>query len=149
VLSESPSLRIERAISTHYEALPLVRDNPSFALIGFISVIESVAQVRKKPSRCATCDQVTDSRERFETAVAGVLDEDERDALADAYSLRSRTAHDARLVGGEDLLGMWRSSRLLAPDPALEFQFRTLRAARKASRLLLAGALDVTLTVPS
>jgi hypothetical protein len=61
----------------------------------------------------------------------------------------ARTAHDARLVGAEDLLGMWRSSRLLAPGPAMEFQFRTLRAARKASRLRLAAALDVALTVPS
>jgi hypothetical protein len=68
-------------------------------------------------------------------------------AVAPRHS--ARTDHDARLVGAEDLLGMWRSSRLLAPDPAMEFQFRTLRAARKASRLVLAAALDLALTVPS
>ena len=42
-VGESRSLRIERAISTHYEALTLVWENPSFASIGFIPVIGSVA----------------------------------------------------------------------------------------------------------
>jgi hypothetical protein len=131
------------ALLMHHEGLMLTRDHSSLALVCFIAAVETVAQINKKPERCPECKSVLGSAKRFKDAIRAVLDGDQFEALAEAYSKRSLTVHQGRLYGAELRLGSWGQMSLFLSDPIPHFEMGTVRAAQGASRKLIFGALGV------
>lgn len=117
------------------------------ALLGFTGSIEPLAVPRKGlPSCSGECGGVVGIADRFRAAIASVLSADEVELLGNAYSKRSRTAHDARLHGSEAVLGMFPIGRLFPPDTRSAFEWGTVHLAAKASRDLILARLDGTKT---
>jgi hypothetical protein len=139
----SADRRLADATTMFSEGVGLSKAHPSFALIAFVSAIESTAQISKGAERCETCNQIKGSTQRFRSAVATVLDDDEADLLATAYAQRSGTAHRAKLHGAEQTRGSPLFPIAFGPDDTVTFQWTTLRLARRAARRLVLGALGL------
>jgi hypothetical protein len=144
-----PAARTQRAMSLHHEATLLKDRQPSMALVGFTASIETLAVPKKGLPACSgECGGVVGIAERFREVIAGVLSADEVELLGNAYSKRSRTAHDARLHGSEAVLGMFPVGRLFSPDTRSVFEWGTVHLAAKASRDLILTHLDGAKTGP-
>ena len=89
------------------------------ALLGFVAAIEALA-TPKRPPRCPECKAIQGSGERFREALATVLAPHEVVLVGKVYDRRSRTAHDGRLHGSEDVLGMFPVLRLFSADLLLD-----------------------------
>jgi hypothetical protein len=76
--------------------------------------------------------------------MAGVLDQEQAEYLADAYSKRSRTVHQSRLHGTEAQLGGWAQMSVFVADPVIRFDIGTVVAAHAASRTLILHELGIT-----
>lgn len=123
------------------EGLLLAREHPSFALIAFISTIETLGAKLFPPARCPQCKQITGSGERFRRALALVEDEATAVSLSKAYGPRSRTAHSSKLHGHELMRGALAIPGLFSLGQNFDFQWRTVFAMSGAARKLLAMAL--------
>ena len=134
---------VERVLLMHHEGLLLAREHPSLALLAFVAAIESIAAADERLARCDTCRSITGSTARFKRAVGRVLEEDEAAQLAHAYDRRSRTVHDARLHGRENLSGTLGTMSLYEPDEAIRFEMGILVLAQKASRAIVWDVLDI------
>jgi len=88
-LDENPLVR--DAVAIHYEGLRLQEDHPSFAVVAFVSAIETVGQLRG----------ATTSRARFRAGLEIVTNAEIVEELVEAYAARSGTAHGGKLHGGE------------------------------------------------
>ncbi len=66
-------------------------DHPSFAVVAFVSAIETVGQLRG----------ATTSRARFRAGLEIVTNAEIVEELVEAYAARSGTAHGGKLHGGE------------------------------------------------
>jgi len=129
---------VRQALAAHYEGMQLKSDHPSMALLAFVASIESLATPRKGLPRCGECDAVLESGKRFRDALAGVLSPDEVVLVGNAYNRRSRTVHDGRLHGSEDVLGMPPLAGFYSGlSPGVRFELGTVDLAAKASRELL------------
>jgi hypothetical protein len=121
-----------------HQGLLLESRAPSMALIAYVACIERLGEaLGGTVERCSECKAVQGSGARSRNAVAAVLAAAEAQELNAAYALRSRTAHQGRLHGGESLLGMWLMPSPFERNEAFDFRWDTLRLARKAARLLL------------
>ncbi|TWD81665.1 hypothetical protein FB561_2785 [Kribbella amoyensis] len=129
--------RIRHALFMHHEGLSIEPDHPSLALVCYTATVETVAQIDKKPEKCAHCGSTLSSRRRFEDAVKLVLADDQAASLAAAYVQRSRTVHQGRLHGTEHRMGSWGPMSLFLGDPAFDFEMGTVRTAKYASRWLI------------
>ncbi len=89
------------ALLMYHQAVLLRKRHPSIALVAFISVIETLAQIDEKPTSCPTCKHIDGSTHRFKRAVARVLQGDAAKLLSDAYTPRSETVHRGVLHGSE------------------------------------------------
>lgn len=137
------AVTLQRALLMHHEGMGLRREHPSMALVAFFAVIEAIAQITKKPTKCPECGSHTSSAERFRVAVSEVLPEQHAEVLHRAYGpKRSYTVHQARLHGTESQFGGFGLVSLFVNDPGFEFDHSELAIAQKASRLLLRRALE-------
>lgn len=137
--------RVQRALNAHYEAMLLKNDQPSMALLGFAASIETLTLPRKGLPPCSgECQGVVGIAQHFREATAQVLSPAEVELLGNAYSRRSRTAHDANLHGSEAVLGMFPVPRLFSPDTRSAFEWGTVHLAAKASRELLLSSVART-----
>jgi hypothetical protein len=137
----STDRRFAEATTMFSEGVGLSKAHPSFALIAFVSAIESIAQISKGADRCEACNQIKGSTQRFRDAIAIVLDEEQAALLAAAYAQRSATAHRAKLHGAEQTRGSPIFAIDFGPDDTVTFQWTTLRLARRAARRLVLNAL--------
>jgi hypothetical protein len=134
---------IARALLIHHEALLCMREHPSLALLAFTSSIETLASRSDPLERCASCRAHIGSTRRFKHVVASVLPAEEAAMVVTAYDRRSRTVHDAKLHGREQIAGGWGAMSLYQPDEALRFEVGVMLNVQKASRCLLWRALDL------
>src|SRR5215207_7348380 len=140
----SADRRLAEAAGMFSEGVELSKAHPSFALIAFVSAIESTAQINKGAARCEACNQVKGSTQRFHSAIAGVLDDNEATLLASAYAQRSGTAHRSKLYGAEQTRGSFLFPKTFGADETVTFQWTTLRLARRAARRLILGPLGLS-----
>lgn len=120
---------LSRLVSAYQEALELATRHESFAVIGFVSIVEELGNRRAgRLPRCGECEAIIGSGERFQNSLRRVMATDLADMLGNvAYDLRSRTAHSGRLHGREASFGLFSPSghmgnSKLAVFPALLHQ---------------------------
>jgi hypothetical protein len=142
---------LSHLVSAYHEALELCTSHESFAVIGFVSIIEEVGNRHAGTlPRCGECEAIKESGKRFRGSLRRVLPAGRADILGDAaYKFRSKTAHAGRLHGNESSFGLFSPSNLLgtsktAPFPTLLFQLRL--AAGRLLRLEL--GIDTESEVP-
>jgi len=134
---------LESALLMHHEGVLLGRDHSSLSLVCFVAAIETIAQISKRPERCRECKSVLSSAQRFRDAIKTVLDENETEALAEAYSKRSKTVHQGTLYGAEIRMNSMGAMSLFLSDPILGFTMGTVTTAQRASRALILAKLGV------
>ena len=138
MLDDDPTL--EDALLVHHEGRALQQQgHDSFAMIAFVSSIETIGAKLGEMERCECCGTITGSTERFRRALALVIDdEEERKALARmAYGRRSKTAHAGQLHGTEAAPGTLVSgASFFSQNAGTQFMMNVF-AVRKASRDLL------------
>ena len=133
---------IPRALLAYLEGLDLLREHPSFAVVAFVTVIEGIGSMLEPLTRCPCCDkcaaQVGAGR-RFRRALRDAISQEEVKHLAEAYSVRSDTAHSGLLFGFEPLGGMTLLPiGFLQPAPArLAFTWQFTRRVRAAAEAVL------------
>jgi len=138
------------SLGAYHEGLLLEARHQSYALIAFISVVESVGARLWPQQCCETCNAVTGSTDRFRRALRIVVtDEEEAKQLTKAYGPRSRTAHAGELHGSETLPGVFPSPSFFSPDPAMTFTWELVFRMGRAARRLLVLALKEELPRPS
>ncbi|MCE4537259.1 hypothetical protein LXT12_08355 [Pelomonas sp. P7] len=134
---------IARIARAYYEALTLT-DHPSFALIGFVGVIEEVGALLFEDEAQETCDSCgkpkrSSSAARFRKALSLVLPEDRvKIVSARLYKWRSGTAHSGRTFSTETSFGLLHMSEsMLEPNSASMFNARGPFHAQEIARDLL------------
>lgn len=127
---------LNNLVTTHHQAINLEVHFPSFALIAYVAVAETIGAELEDLHQCKCCGTRTGAMRRFKAALAQALDPEQARELARAYRKRSKTAHEGALFAAE-----W-----LAEEPAPKIfdraapgWFRTsdLEPMRKVSRTLL------------
>ena len=79
----------------------------------------------------------------MKAAVRSVLPAEEAAYLERAYSIRSRTVHDAALHGRELLSGGWGLMSVYVSDSLAHFEGGTVQAAQAASKAMILNALGL------
>jgi hypothetical protein len=147
VLDAEPDLLV--ALRAHHQALMLESQFPSFALLAYVAAIEGIGARYVQLSRCKECNSETGARRRFRAALGLVLAPEEIKPLVALYDLRSTTAHEGRLHGGEDLLGTFPAGRMASDFAPQLFRYGHVWTLRRASRELLTRGLTGSLPQPS
>ena len=132
----------------YYEAAQM-SEHPSFALIGFVGVIETVgAKLFPSPTaeNCASCGKpkTNSAAKRFRDALSLVLPSDRVKVVSERlYKWRSGTAHAGRLYATETSFGFPKMSESMMVEnlPSL-FQVRGPHHAQEISRDLLIHLLE-------
>lgn len=142
-------------VRTYYEAIQM-SEHPSFALIGFVSVIEAVGAklFPSVPSEsCVSCGKprTNSAAKQFRDALSLVLPPDRvKDVSQRLYKWRSGTAHAGRLHAAETLFGMPKMPEsVMKENPSLLFLLRGPHHAQEISRDLLVHLLEKRPTNPS
>lgn len=131
----------------YYEALGLV-DHPSFALVGFVGVIEEIGSKLfpdAPQEKCEGCGRQKGNiaAARFRKALSLVVPEDRVKVVSDRlYKWRSGTAHAGRTYSTETSFGHPQMSEsMLVPNAASLFQVRGPSHAREIARDLVVRLL--------
>ncbi len=96
---------LKHALNAYYQGLAMEEDHPSFSLIAFVAVIESVGKTIIG-DECSCCGRKNGAKQKFKTGLSSVItDVTEVNRLTDIYSTRSDTAHEGILHGNEASLG--------------------------------------------
>lgn len=132
---------VDDACSIYHEGLVLENEHPSFALIAFISAIETLGGKLFPPSRCKQCNQVIGSGQRFREAVSLVEDDEMAAELGKAYEPRSGTAHRSKLHGQELTRGALAVPGLFSLGEDFAFRWRTVFSMSRTARKLLVATL--------
>ncbi len=143
--------RLRIPLAAYFEALSLVEHHPSFALVGFVSVIEEVGKLliaAEKVPTCEKCKRPTANgpAQRFRKALALVVPPDKVKAVGDRlYKWRSRTAHAGETFYWEQTFGQPRLSdgMMVAPAESM-FRARGSSHAQEIARDLLLRLFSAT-----
>lgn len=132
----------------YYEAAQM-SEHPSFALIGFVGVIEAVGAKlfpSPAPENCASCGRpkTNSAAKRFRDALSLVLPPGRVKVVSERlYKWRSGTAHAGRLYATETSFGFPKMSEsMMVEDKASFFQVRGPHHAHEISRDLLIHLLE-------
>jgi hypothetical protein len=128
---------LTHAVLMYQEGCALSEEHPSFALVAFASVIESMAADLDPPVACETCGNVPGATRRFKEAVRSVLDPDRAKLVADAYGSRSGSVHRSRLHADEITRGSFSMPVVVGADASITFRWVVVPGARTAARKLL------------
>lgn len=140
--SKVDSIEILRnALHAHHQGLLLAEAHPSFALIAFIAVVEIIGK-SIIGEKCACCNEKTSSNKRFRAGIDTVVtDEQKAKELYALYKRRSVTAHEGKLHGNEELLGVGYFPDFFNQDYKTIFMEGDLQNIRSISRDVLIKAL--------
>ena len=135
-------------VRAYYESVQL-SDHPSFALIGFVGVIEAVgAKIFPDPPRelCESCRKPKSSAaaKRFRDALSLVMPPDRVKVVSERlYRWRSGTAHAGRLHAMETSFGLPKMSEsMMVENKPTVFQVRGPQHAQEIARDLLIHILE-------
>ena len=137
---------LARALGAYQEGRALFHRHPSFALVAFVAVVETVGRTmiaRPSPSPCAECKRTKgDAMDRFRDGLRLVLEEDEARALCQqVYPPRSKTAHGGSLHGLEGRFGVFYGRGILGQDDPTDFAWSVVYKLRAVSRRVLLHSL--------
>jgi hypothetical protein len=141
---------LSHLVSAYQEALELAMRHESFAVIGFVSIVEELGNRRAgRLPRCGECAAITGSGDRFKVSLQRVMAPDLADVLGNfAYDLRSRTAHSGRLHGREASFGLFSPSGHLGNSKSAIFPTLLYQMHLAAGQLLrLELGLDTEVAV--
>ncbi len=117
------------AINTYHQGLLMEAQHPSFALLAFVSSIETIG---RKINRNAG------NKKRFILGIETVAkSKTKAKQIADAYKPRSDTAHEAKLHGNEDLFGHVGLPSIFNPEPSDFFAISEVSRIKQVSRKVL------------
>jgi hypothetical protein len=120
---------VANALNTYHQGLLMQRQHPSFALLAFVSSIETIG---RKLNRKAG------NKKRFIIGIETVTKTKARaKEIADAYKPRSDTAHEATLHGNEDLFGHVGLPSIFNPEPSDFFAISEVSRIKHVSRKVL------------
>lgn len=125
---------VANALNTYHEGLLMQVQHPSFALLAFVSSIETIG--RKLSIKAG-------NKKRFIIGIETVAKTKARaKEIADAlYKPRSDTTHEARLHGNEDLFGHVGLPSIFNPEPADFFAIGEVSRIKNVSREVLVKQL--------
>jgi hypothetical protein len=121
---------VRDAVAVHYEGLRLQSEHPSFAVVAFVSAIETVGQIRGART----------PRARFRAGLEKLEPAETVEELVETYVARSGTAHGGKLHGGEiGGLPIW--PLFFGDTGPQDFRWGTVRRIRSASKRAVAAAV--------
>jgi hypothetical protein len=140
----SRNRRVADAVAAFHEGMRAEYTHPSLAHVSFVASIEAISQMLFREERCSECKAHRHVAATFRETLGIVLDENEVEELAAAYSPRSYTVHRGRLYGYESAVGSFRHG-IWPVDEKDVFRWNTVYRIRNASRALLTKALNQAL----
>ncbi|WP_199513909.1 hypothetical protein [Nucisporomicrobium flavum] len=125
-------------LSTYQEALELSSRHESFAVIGFVSIVEEIGnRSAGRLPRCDECSAIVESGQRFRKSLERVVPVPLAELMSKyVYDYRSRTAHSGRLHGNETTFGLGSSGGLIGNYKRAAFPTFLYQLRLAATRLL-------------
>lgn len=133
---------LSSALDVYYQGLKLEVNHPSFSLVAFTAVIESIGGIIL---RSQEGDEVKKfgAKQKFRAGLKAVSSDDiEYSKLLNSYTSRSATVHEGALHGSDESNGNAYLMSIFAPQKASIFIMGELQLLKKAASRLLLSRLN-------